>query len=139
MVRNYNPIIKGFLATAGLLGFYFILMRLLAGSWYAAYSQFEKLWYLMMPLGTGFGIQVGLYVYIKEKSKNFSTPLMKANTTSSTVAMIACCAHHLTDVLPFIGLTFISTLLVTYQSPILIVAVISNLFGIFYLLRTLKN
>lgn len=127
-------IISSLFGTLALLAFYFLTMRLLAGSWYAAISQFEKLWYFMIPLSIGFGIQVSLYKKIKDLSKTNSIKnVMMANTATSTVGMITCCAHHLTDILPVIGLSALSTLLVNYQTPILIIGIISNILGIRYL------
>lgn len=122
--------------TLGLILFYFLTMRALAGSWEAAFSQFEDLWYFMVPLSLGFGVQLGLYKSLKERMKKISTTkIMATNTTTSTVGMIACCAHHLTDVLPILGLSAASLFLVKFQTPLLIIGIVSNIFGILYLLR----
>ena len=59
---------------------------------------------------------------------------MAGNTSTSTLGMIACCAHHLTDILPILGLSFLTALLIQYQKVILLVAIASNLSGIFYLI-----
>ncbi len=137
MLRNtLKPIILGSVSFLGLLSFYAATMRLLAGSWQAVYSQFQSLWYYMLPLAIGFGIQVGLYTDIKQINQNKgSGALMAGNTTTSTIGMVACCAHHLTEILPIIGLSALSTLLINYQIPILIIGIASNIFGIIYLLR----
>ncbi len=128
--------LTGFIA---LIVFYFGLMRLLAGSWNVAFSQFEKLWYYMIPLSLGFGIQVGLYNHLKSLVKSKSGKnVMMANTTTSAIGMVACCAHHLTDVLPFIGLTALSAFLVAFQTPILLLGIISNIFGIYFLWQKVK-
>src|SRR3989344_2935583 len=122
-MRKYLPsIIAGLGATLALLLFYSLTMRFLAGSWYAAVSQFEKLWYFMIPLTIGFGIQVSLYFHLRTIMKNTASKnIMAANTTTSTIGMIACCAHHLTDVLPILGLSALSIFLVNFQTPILII------------------
>lgn len=126
--------------TLGLLLFYFLTMRVLAGSWETAFSQFGKLWYLMLPLSFGFGIQLGLYKSLKEKmAKVNTTKIMATNTTASTVGMIACCAHHAADVLPILGLSAIPALLVSYQIPILAVGITFNFIGIAYHVKLLRN
>lgn len=125
--------------TLGLILFYFLTMRVLARSWEAAFSQFEKLWYFMIPLSFGFGIQLGLYKNLTERMKKNTTKIMATNTTASTVGMIACCAHHAGDLLPIVGLSAISTLLVSYQIPILIAGIIFNSIGIAYHVRLLKG
>lgn len=128
--------LAGFIA---LIVFYFGLMRILAGSWNAAISQFGKLWYYMIPLSIGFGIQVGLYSHLKSLIKdNTGKNMVIGNTATSAIGMVACCAHHLTDVLPFIGLAAFSTLLTTFQTPILEIGIISNIVGVYYLLRKIK-
>lgn len=140
MVKNYQPLAAGVLGFMGLLLFYFLTMRLLAGSWYAAVSQFEKLWYFMTPLSISFGLQVGLYKKIQDLNKNNSSKnVLITNTTASTVGMIACCAHHFTDVLPILGWSFFSLFLIQFQGPILITGVISNLIGIYYLVAIIKK
>lgn len=135
--KFYLAGLTGFIA---LFLFYFTVMRFLAGSWEAAVSQFYKLWYYMIPLSFGFGIQVGLYSYLRKLIKNNSGKrVMMTNTTTSAIGMVTCCAHHLTDVLPLAGLTVFSTLLVTFQTPILLVGIISNCLGIYFLVQKIKT
>lgn len=94
----------------------------------------------MVPLSLGFGIQVGLYRNLKQLSKSGGYhAAMAGSTATSTIGMIACCAHHLTDVLPILGLSAISIFLVNFQIPLLIVGLFSNIIGIIYLLRTQRK
>ena len=134
-MKNFTPVISGISATLGLILFYFFTMRLLAGSWEITISQFKSLWYLMLPLSIGFGLQIGLYIDLKRKIEKQNKAMLAGNTTMSTLGMIACCAHHLTDILPIIGLSALSTLLVNYQTPILLIGILSNASGIIYLLN----
>lgn len=53
--------------------------------------------------------------------------------------MLACCAHHLTDVLPLVGLTSAALLLANYQSVFLVLGVGSNLAALTYLLAHMKK
>lgn len=118
MVRN------GILATIGLLALYTITMTTLSG-WRSAWEQFQALWYLMLPLAVGFGIQVGLYTKLR---KNMAS--VAAGGTSASAGMLACCAHHATDVLPILGLSAASTLIAQYQKPILVTSLLINVVGI---------
>ncbi|MFZ2202319.1 MAG: hypothetical protein WAV56_02870, partial [Microgenomates group bacterium] len=70
-----------------------------------------------------------------------STPSMMtaANTGMSGVSMVACCAHHLTDVLPLFGLAGLSLFLTRYQVWLLGVGIASNFVGIVYLLRQINK
>lgn len=53
--------------------------------------------------------------------------------------MIACCAHHLTDVLPVVGLAGAAMFLAAYQSLFLLLGVLSNLVGTVYLLGLIRR
>lgn len=132
MVRN------GVLAAAGLLTLYAVTMTLLNG-WKATVEQFGALWYLMVPLSIGFGIQVGLYTKLKATIQNRSKGTIAAGGTSAGTAMLACCAHHATDVLPFLGLSGASLLLTQFQKPLLLVSLGINGLGIAVMLRHLKK
>lgn len=148
----------GLLAAAGLFLFYSLTMRLLAGSWAAAWWQFRELWYLMTPLIAGFGVQIGLFSYIKflssgpapsarstsrvriePKRRVVSANGVAASSATSTVSMIACCAHHATDFIPILGLSALSLWLVNFQKPLLILGILSNLAGSLYLWKKLSK
>lgn len=129
----------GLAAAAGLFLFYSLTMRLLAGSWDSAWWQFRELWYLMLPLLAGFGVQIGLFSYIKFLSSAAGGKMAAASSATSTVSMIACCAHHLTDVVPILGLSALSLWLVNFQTPLLAIGIVSNIVGSIYLWRQLSR
>lgn len=127
MVRN------GVLAAGGLLALYAATMTILNG-WAAMVEQFIALWYLMVPLAAGFGVQVGLYTRLRRGNAGVA-----AGGVSGGAAMLACCAHHATDVLPFLGLSGASLLLTQFQKPLLLVSLGINGLGIAVMLRHLKK
>lgn len=98
----------------------------------AAAQQFQALWYLMVPLAIGFGIQVALAIKLR------SHETASVGGASASVAMLACCAHHATDILPILGLSAASTLLAAYQKQILVASLFINVFGIVVLIRKTK-
>lgn len=55
-------------------------------------------------------------------------------TTTSTIAMVACCAHHVTDVLPILGLTAAATFLAQYRIAFMLVGLGTTLIGILMML-----
>lgn len=73
-----------------------------------AYSQILDLWYYMVPLILGFGIQVGLHQYIKNFTQGMEK-MVRGKTVASGAAsagtMVMCCVHHLAEILPLVGLT----------------------------------
>lgn len=137
MVRN------GALAAGGLLALYGATMTILNG-WAAMVEQFSALWYLMVPLAAGFGIQVGLYTHLKHryhvlKHGNNDTTMVSVGGASGGAAMLACCAHHATDVLPLLGLSGASLFLTQFQKPILLASLGINAVGIGIMLKRLKK
>lgn len=125
-------IFYGFLASLSLLLFYAVTMTVLQ-SFPAAISQFQALWYLMLPLALGFGIQVGLFTKVRASLLNKGC--VAAGGASGTLGMLACCSHHLVDVLPILGLSATGLFLVQYQIPLLLISLAINLFGILFLLK----
>ena len=82
-------ITKGFLATFILLGVYFTIVALVSG-WSFAESQFRQFWYYVVTLAAGFGIQVGLYSYLKTAVKGGVDSRVVATTgATSTAAMLS--------------------------------------------------
>ncbi len=55
----------------------------------------------------------------------------------STVAMIACCAHRITDMLPVLGLTAAATFLVEYRTAFRIFGIGMTLLGILVMMSIL--
>ena len=53
--------------------------------------------------------------------------------------MIACCAHHLSDVLPIIGLSAAALFLDRFQTLFIVVGVLSNLIGINMMLKIIQD
>lgn len=134
------PIIYGSLASAFLLGLYWVLMSL-GSTWNEAFNQLLNLDIWVIILVIGFGVQVGLFSYLKscQRAGQVETGTAAASTTTSTLAMIACCLHHLTDILPILGLTVATTFLVKYQSWLIGVGIVSNLVGIGFILRQIQK
>lgn len=136
-----QPVLFGLLASLALIVVYVGIMGTASGSYSYAVSELARLKLWIVPLVVGFGIQVGLYTYLKALIKLSATMhgSVVASTATSTTAMIACCAHHLTDVLPLIGLSVAATFLAKYQSWFLAVGILSNIVGIILLVNNIKR
>jgi len=135
---------NGLIAAVSLILFYFLVMTISSASLSATVSQFKQLWYWMTALSLGFGIQVGLFTRLKSIIKTSSTvgragAVTAASTGTSSASMIACCAHHLSEVLPILGLSGFAIFLTRYQIPIIIFGIVMNLLGILYMLRQIKK
>lgn len=130
-----RPIIAGLIAADTLLALFVILVTSISG-WVTTKSQFSQYWYYLVPLAIGFGVQVGMYAYLRETAKRvMSKKVMAVTGSTSTAAMISCCAHYLVNLLPIISATGVAAFIGQYQVKLFWVGMGFNLFGIAYIAR----
>ncbi len=143
---NHKPelkkhIITGFIAGIVLLALYASILILAQGASHAL-EQTASLWYWLLALIVGFGTQVGLFSFIRQGLRERRKSLMAGLATSGGVSagsMVACCAHHLSDVLPLLGISGLSAFLVNYQLFFIILGVMANVVGITIMLETIQR
>ena len=129
-----RPIGFGALAFVALLAVYFAVLTLVSG-WSFTVGQFAEFWYYIVPLAAGFGLQVALFLRLREvvsRSKEAGTVLAASGTTS-TAAMVSCCAHYLVNVAPVLGATGLVTFAAQYQIEFFWVGLAFNAAGIAYI------
>jgi len=139
--KTSKPVIWAIIAGAALLSVYFLILSL-ANSFSHAVEQFKELWYWIVLLVLGFGLQVGLYTYIRGRLRMkaaAATTSVAAAGGVSTTSMVACCAHHLADVLPLIGLSAAAVFLNRFQTLFILLGVLSNIVGITMMLRLIQR
>jgi len=130
-----KSIIKGVIAALVLLVVYFAILSLVSDFEFAK-GQFSRFWYFVLSLAVGFGIQFGLYVYLRDSVNQMtSKKVLAVSGTTSTVAMISCCAHYMVNILPILGTAGLVTFVGQYQVEIFYVGLLFNLFGIAYIVR----
>ncbi len=129
----------GTAAAVAILGAYFAILTLVSG-WNFALEQFAEFWYFITALALGFGVQAGLYAYLKSplRAANASGTTLAVTGTTSTAAMISCCAHYLVNILPVLGAAGIATLAAAYQVELFWVGITFNLAGIVFMARRIK-
>ena len=128
-----RPLQSGAGAFVLLLAVYFGVVSLISGVDFA-FEQFAKFWYFIVPLALGFGIQVGLYTYLKNLvgQHGASGKVVAVSGTTSTAAMVSCCAHYLTNILPILGVTGILAVVAEYQVELFWLGLAFNAAGILY-------
>jgi len=126
----------GVLASMLLLGVYFAVLTLVSG-WGFAQSQFSDYWYFIVSLIVGFGVQFALYQYIKGlvHAVKGMGKVVGVSGTTSTVAMISCCAHYLVNIVPILGVTGLATIATQYQVEIFWIGLGFNAFGIAFIVN----
>lgn len=117
-----------------LLTVYFGIVSLISGGSFAL-EQFSKYWYFIVALAVGFGIQVGLYTYLKNLvgRHGASGRMVAVSGTTSTAAMVSCCAHYLVNILPILGVTGFLTVVAEYQVELFWLGLAFNAAGILYI------
>jgi hypothetical protein len=133
-----RPFLFGVLAALGLLIFYLGIITLAQG-WSHAIAQLGEDRWFVFAIMIGFGTQVGLYTYLRRMHLHATAGTVATSTGTSTVAMLACCAHHLTDVFAVLGLSGAAVFLNVYKIPLLWLGIVMNLFGIAYLLWKMRK
>lgn len=129
-------------AGTGLLGLYVVTVGVASRSADHVLELLAADWPLVLALATGFGIQVGLYVYLRQlrQASRAAAGVAGLGTGTSTLAMVACCAHHATDVIPLLGLSAavgVAGFLAEWRVPLMILGVVMNVVGIGLSLRLL--
>lgn len=126
----------GFLGGFLIFAFYFGFLLWGQGGISGAWFQFLKDWYFILPITFGFGLQVGLFSCLRwlvKERKTGGAASVGVSTATSTTSMVACCVHRILDVLPVLGFSGALIFLVNFRTYFLILALLSNLFGIIFI------
>jgi len=140
-----HPYLIGVTAAVGVIGFYLGLITL-TSDWYNAKVQFYEYRWWILALAAGLGVQATLFSSIRIRLQGNNMKGAKSSLAASggisTASMAACCAHYLVAFLPALGLPFLSAAvagLAEYQTQFFLLGVISNLFGIGFMLRLMAK
>ena len=131
----------GLLAAAGLALFYVVVVAGASGSLSHFATQARKDWYFLAFILGGFGVQVALAAELRRRHQLQHTAALASGTGSgaSVVGMVACCAHHIADLAPFIGATGAATFLLDYRIPFMVTGIAINAVGVAVAARRLRR
>lgn len=135
------PVISGLLGTLALMAVYATLVSLAQGFDHLLQLMGED-WYLIAPIMLAFGVQVGLFMRLRQMShrgNRAATASVGVSGGSSTVAMVACCAHHAADILPVLGLSGAALFLADYRQQLMLFGIASSLVGIVIMVRKVRS
>lgn len=139
-----RPLAFGVTGVLGLLAFYLGVITLAQGWEHALQQLVDDRWFVG-AIAIGFGTQIGLFTYLRglhalhALHARGAAGATAASTGTSVTAMLACCAHHLTDVLPIIGLSGGVVFLNAYKTPLLWLGLVMNIGGALYLLYQIEQ
>jgi hypothetical protein len=141
-VQVRKAAIWGLAGSTFLLSVYFLILTL-SNSLAHALEELRIIggWIGLMVMG--FGIQTGLFSYIRSSVKNRAgvntSASIAASGGMSTTAMVACCMHHITDLVPILGISAAALFLTQYQTAFLAAGVASNFVGVVMMLRVIQK
>jgi hypothetical protein len=129
--RFVIPIAAFLLGSILIASFYLGILTWAQGWGYAASQFMRDRWYVI-PIIIGFGVQAALYSILR-----FRLFMLGTSGGTSATTMIACCLHHITDVLPILGLSAAATFLTRYQRPFMLIGLTMNVIGVIVMLFVL--
>ena len=146
--RLLIPMVAGILAAFLMVGVYLGVLSVLQSPGHAIEQLLTDAPWVGL-VAVGFGIQIGLYSYlrlaIRAARAAGATAVAGSGTGTSTLGMLACCAHHLTDVAPLVGLTGASSLsgaigfFTEWKYAFIGLGLVMNLIGIVVTIRTIRK
>ena len=129
----------GLVASLGLLLFYAAVIVLAQGVGHLGY-QLGVDWPWVTAIVIGFGIQVSLLVTLRERQRaRAAAAAAGTGAGASVVGMLACCAHHLAEIAPIIGVNLVTTFLASYRTAIMAAGILINAFAIVITVRRLRE
>ncbi len=135
-----RSITAGILGAAALLGTYLAIIGLAQGVDHA-FEQLASDALFVGLIAAGFGTQIALFAELRsiDRRHRAAAAVTVAGTGTSAAAMLACCAHHLVDLLPLVGLSATAVFLNAYKTPLFLIGIGMNLIGIIVVGRQLQK
>ena len=136
-----NPLVFGISAGMIVVLFNISIASLAEGSFEKGYQVFlsNGIFVYLIPLAVS--VQMGLFRYHRNITTGNiagSEKMGMAGSATSSLTMVACCLHHVSDILPSIGLILAaSSFLIQYKDAIIIIGLLANVAGSIYIARAI--
>lgn len=118
-----RAVLAGLVASLALVAFYFLLVGFSSGSWQHSTELLAQDRFYVLAITAGFGTQVGLFSYMRQVQKlvrvRGAGAMAASGTGASTVSMLACCVHHLGEVLPVLAASGAAIFFEKYRYPVM--------------------
>lgn len=130
----------GTLAGTALLAVYLGVISIAQGPSHALEQLAADAWFVM-AITAGFGVQVALFAELRAANRRHraGAAMTAAATGTSTAAMLACCAHHVVELAPLLGLSAAAVFLNDFKAPLMLLGLAMNATAIAVVLRALRR
>jgi Cu+-exporting ATPase len=142
-VNRYLICVAAFLLGSALIAAVYLGLLTWAQGWGYALGQFRRDGAYVWAIIIAFGVESALYsilrlhLFMPVASTAPAGAMVGATGATSTTAMVACCVHHVTNVLPILGVSAAAGFLARYQRPFMLVGLAMNIAGILAMLMIL--
>ena len=123
---------NGLIAALAMTAFYTTVVWAASGSWQHFVDQARQDWIYLAAIIGGFATQVTLTSEIRHRHQltRGTRVAGAAGAGASTAGMVACCAHHLADLLPLIGAATAAGFLTDNRIAFMLVGITINAIAI---------
>jgi hypothetical protein len=127
------------LAAAGLGLFYAGVIGWAQGASHLA-DQARADWPYLLAIIAGFAVQVALLVELRlrRQARAIEQAAAGAGAGASVVGMVACCAHHLADLVPVVGVSSAAAFLTDWRIEFMLAGIAVNAVGVAVAARRLR-
>jgi hypothetical protein len=136
-----RSIVFGLIGAMAITMFYTLVVAGASGSWQHLVDQMRADWILIVLVVVAFATQVALFTELRRRHRlqTAAATASGAGAGASAAGMIACCAHHLAELLPFLGASGVAAFLYDYKIPFVLVGVGISAAGILLAARRLRQ
>lgn len=131
----------GVLGLGGVAAFYVVVVGVASGSVEHLLDQLRADWWLLVPIMVGFGVQVALLTELRHRhlAAGAAAGAAQAGAGTSAAGMLACCAHHLVEFIPFLGFTGVAAALTAWRTEMMLFGLVVNAVAIALIWRRLRQ
>lgn len=129
---SFRSALWGIVGAGAMVAFYVLVVRGASGSWSHLRDQTKSDWPYLVAIVVGFGAQVSLVAELRRRHRVHASASAAGGVGAgaSTAGMVACCAHHLADLIPLAGASGAAAFLTDYRVPFMLLGIAVNAVGI---------
>ena len=121
----------GALGAGALAAFYVAVIGWASGADHLA-TQAAADWPYLSVIIAGFGTQLALLAELRHRRRvrHLEQAAGSAGAGASAVGMVACCAHHLADLVPLVGVSGAAAFLTDWRTELMLAGIAINAVGV---------